>query len=201
MSRRDVYNPVADEIPFDHPDFQSDNVKDAILEAKGIKTFPIALHFVKGNGLNLTMSNGSFFRVTPSTASSGSFSGYPAAFPFQTPFLCRLSSIVLTFRRANFDWNSTAGEIQFDIETRDHEYNGSSVLNRINVKFGNFSGNQTGTDTFRYELFSDSFSYVTGTEEIDYARLIGFRFVKSSSGSRAINSFVDLVMKLNFEEV
>jgi hypothetical protein len=206
MARRDSYIPVAKEVPFSNEDFQSKNVQDAIIEAKGIKTFGYDLHFVSGTGLNTSMSNGTFFRVRPGTFSSGSFSGYPAAFPLQMPFKCKLFSIVLTFRRANFDFDSVSGPILFEIENRTHQYNGSSIVNRVLVRFGNFSGSQTGTDTFRFELFyndtgGDGFEYISGTEELDYGELIGCRFVKAPSGDRRINSFVDIIMKLNYEEI
>jgi len=187
-----------------------DNVQEAIEQAyflaKGIRTFPFELHYVSGSGLNTNMSNGSFFRVRPGTFSSGSYSGYPAAFPLQTPFNCKLYSIVLTFRSAAFDWNANFGPILFEIETRDHVYNGSSILNRILVRFGNFRYSSTGTDTFRYELFyndvgGEGWSYISGDPGIiDYGKLIGCRFVKAPSGDRRINRFVDIVMKLNYEE-
>jgi len=210
-------NPVALGVPFEKqrdPDSQnkkspllSEEVQSAIEEcywkAKGIKTFPFELHFVSGTGLNTSMSNGSFFRVRPGTFSSGSFSGYPAAFPLQMPFRCKLYSIILTFRVAAFDFNATAGPILFELEFRVHFYNGSDVKTRILVSFGNFSGNSTGTDTWRYELFDDSFSVIDPLlpNDFDYAEMIGVRFVKASSGDRRINSFTDIVMKLNFEEV
>ena len=191
----------------------SDNVRDAIEEsyvkAKGIRTFPYELHFVSGTGLNTTMSNGAFFRVRPGTFNSGSWSGYPAAFPLQTPFRCRLFSIVLTFRQASFDWNATAGLIRFEIETRGHEYNGSFIKNRTLVKFGNFSASSTGTGTFSFEIFRkdgevEGFEYIEDdvySSINDYGELIGCRFVKAPVGDRRINSFSDIVMKLNYEEV
>lgn len=198
----------ADNIFFDNStnDFNSDNIQEAIEEAKGIRTFPFDLHFVSGTGLNTTMSNGSFFRVRPGTFASGSYSGYPAAFPLQLPFNCRLFSIVLTFRSAAFDWNATSGPILFEIETRDHQYNGSTVSNRILVRFGNFVNSSTGTDTFKYELFfnnsgGEGFEYISGSPELGYGDMIGCRFVKAPSGVRRINSFTDIVMKLNYEEV
>jgi len=169
----------------------------------GISTFPFDLHFVSGTGLNTQMSNGSFFRVRPGTFASGSYSGYPAAFPLQMPFRSKLYSIVLTFRLAAFDFSAVSGPLLFELEFREHYYNGSDVKTRLLVSFGDFSGNQTPTDTWRYELFEDSFSYIDPLlpQEFQYAEVIGVRFVKAPAGDRRINSFRDIVMKLNFEEV
>lgn len=205
---------VAEETPFDNSnsEFNADNVQDAIEEAKGIRTFPFELHYVSGTGLNTKMTNGSFFRVRPGTFSSGSYSGYPAAFPLQTPFRCKLYSIVLTFRKADFDWNASGGQILFEIETRNHYYNGSDIYNRILVRMGNYGtgyggwGSSSGDGTWEQELFfndsgGDGFEYISGDDEIDFAVMIGCRFVKAPSGDRRINSFRDIVMKLNYEEV
>lgn len=202
---------VARSVPFDNStnDIVGDNVQSVLEElyfGGGIKTFAYDLHFVSGTGLNTNMSNGTFFRVRPSTASSGSFSGYPAAFPLQMPFACKLFSIVITFRSAAFDWNASFGPILFELESRDHAYNGSAINNRILVSFGNFNFSSTGTDTFRYELFfndqgGEGFSYISGDPELSFGQMIGYRFVKAPSGDRRINSFVDIVLKLNFEEI
>jgi len=190
------------------PPFISNNVQDAIVEAylaaKGIKTFPFELHFVSGTGLNTSMSNGSFFRVRPGTFASGSYSGYPSAFPLQMPFDCKLYSIILTFREASFDFNSTPGGILFELEFRVHYYNGSDVKCRVLVNIpGEFSGNSTGTDTFRFILHADNFTVIDPLlpNLFEYAEMIGVRFVKAASGDRRINSFRDIVMKLNFEEI
>lgn len=205
---------VAEETPFDNSnsEFNADNVQDAIEEAKGIRTFPFELHYVSGTGLNTKMTNGSFFRVRPGTFSSGSYSGYPASFPLQTPFRCKLYSIVLTFRKADFDWNASGGQILFEIETRNHYYNGSDIYNRILVRMGNYGtgyggwGSSSGDGTWEQELFfndsgGDGFEYISGDDEIGFAVMIGCRFVKAPSGDRRINSFRDIVMKLNYEEV
>jgi len=204
---------VADSVPFEaslelQEIISADNVKDAIEQcyyaAKGIRTFPFELHYVSGTGLNTSMSNGAFFRVRPGVFLSGSNSGYPAAFPLQMPFKCKLRSIVLTFRNANFDYNATIGPILFEIESRKHYYNGSDIANRILVSFGSFSGSQTGHSTWQYELFyneiGNGFSYIQGPIAHEYGDMIGCRFVKAPSGDRRINSFIDIVMKLNFEE-
>jgi len=205
---------VAESLPFEASSeysaiLLSDNTRDAIEEAyskaKGIRTFPFELHYVSGTGLNTTMSNGAFFRVRPGTSASGSYSGYPSAFPLQSPFNCKLYSIVLTFRNMNFDWSATSGPICFEIETRNHYYNGSDVSSRVQVTFGNFSGSLTGHDTWRYELFyntsGDGFYRISGDEFHNYGDMIGCRFVKASVGDRKVNSMVDVVMKLNYEEV
>jgi len=212
-------NQVAASVPFEPTsEILSDNVQDAIQEAyskaKGIRTFPFELHYVSGTGSNTTMNNGTFFRVRPVTASSGSFSGYPAAFPLQLPFNCKLFSIVLTFRRADFDWNTSGGIIRFELETRTHTYNGSSILNRVMVRIGNYGAgfppgwnSSTGDSTFTNEVFFNSddnvqgFSYISGIPEMVYGDMIGCRFVKAPTGDRRINSFSDIVMKLNYEEV
>jgi len=170
---------------------------------KGVNTFPFELHYVSGTGLNTTMSNGSFFRVRPGTFLSGSYSGYPAAFPLQMPYRCKLYSIVLTFREASFDWSAVPGPLLFELEFRSHYYNGSDVKTRVVVSFGNFSGSSTGHSTWRYELFENSWTYIDPVlpKEFEYAEMIGVRFVKAPSGARRINSWTDIVLKLNFEEV
>jgi hypothetical protein len=187
-------------------------IEDCYTAAKGIRTFPFELHYVSGTGLNTRMSNGAFFRVRPGTFSSGSYSGYPSAFPLQTPFRCKLYSIILTFRKADFDWNASGGIIRFEIETREHYYNGSDIVNRVLVKMGNYGtgyggwGSSSGDGTWREELFfnnnpnEEGFEYISGDEEIEYGTMIGCRFVKAPSGDRRINSFRDIVMKLNYEE-
>ena len=164
------------------------------------------MHYVSGTGLNTSMGNGSFFRVRPGVFSSGSYSGYPSAFPLQIPFNCKLRSIVLTFRQASFDYNVTSGQILFEIETRSHVYNGSSIHNRVLVRFGDFSGNSTGHSTHTYELFynnvgGDGFEYISGDGEIDCGTMIGCRFVKAPSGDRRINSWTDIIMKLNYDAI
>jgi hypothetical protein len=187
-----------EDVPFSESGWDSTTVRDAIIESRIVQ---YNLHFVSGSGLNTSMSNGSFFRVAPSTFSSGSFSGYPAAFPFNAPFDCYLFSAFITFRTASFDFNNTAGNIIFELEAREHVYNGSSVLQGILCSFGNFSGSSTGTGTFRYELLlNDGFSYISGDSKIDKNKLIGYRFVKAS-GLRAINSFTDVVLTLKYKEV
>lgn len=210
---------VAEETPFESESFDwtdaedvQEAIEDCYIAAKGIRTFPFELHYVSGSGLNTTMSNGAFFRVRPGTFSSGSYSGYPAAFPLQTPFSCKLYSIVITFRRANFDWNAAGGQILWELETRDHVYNDSDVYNRILVRMGNYGtgyggwGSSSGDGTWTNELFfndtgGDGFEYISGDDEIEYGAMIGCRFVKAPSGDRRINSFVDIVVKLNYEEV
>jgi len=219
MSRRDTFLQVAETVPFDNDNLDwttSDNVQEAIIDAyeaaKGIRTFPLDLHYVSGTGLNTSMSNGTIFRVRPGTFNSMSFSGYPAAFPLQMPFNCRLYSIVMTFREASFDWNSSGGQILWELETQKMTYNQSSVANRILVRLGNYgtgfggSGNSTGTNTWTAELFfnnsgGDGFEYISGDPELSYGDLIGCRFVKAPSGDRRVNSWRDIVLKLNFEEV
>jgi hypothetical protein len=176
----------------------------AYYRAESIRRFSIELHFVSGTGLNTTMSNGSFFRVRPGTSPSGAYSGYPAAFPYQFPYAAKLETAIMTFRVAAFDFNATAGPVLWELETRAHVYNGSSVYNRLLMSFGTFSGNSTGTDTWRFELTdngaADSFSYIEGDAAIDYGEMIGFRFVKAPSGDRRINSFTDIILKLNYME-
>lgn len=184
--------------------FTSDNAQSAIEEAKagGILTFPFELHYVSGVGLNTVMSNSSFFRVPPGTNPSGSYSGYPSAFPIQIPYDCKLQKIILTFRAAAFDYNAVAGPILFDLELRSHVYNGSSVHSLHTVSFGSFSGSSTGHDQHTYELYAGTpgFTLTSGTQKIDYGAMIGARFVKTGSGDRRINNFTDIVMKLLFEE-
>lgn len=209
MSRRDDNTQVAASVPFESSELDwtdKDNVQEAIedcyIAAKGIKTFPFELHYVSGTGGGTNMNNGSFFRVRPGTFSSGSYAGYPACFPLQIPFKCKLNSIVLTFASASYDWTNQTGPIRFELELRDHVQNGSSVQSRILVEFGSFTGSFTGYGFFRYELFlNNGFTYISGDDEIDYGQLIGVRFVKSTGGLRNINRFADIVMKLNFEEV
>lgn len=207
MSKLFESTQVAVSIPFDNSTngFTADNVQTAIEQARGIKTFSFNLHYVSGTGLNTAMNNGSFFRVNPGTFSSGSNSGYPACFPLQAPFNCKIYSIVLTFRSAAFDFNATLGPILFELETNTHTYNGKTVKNIALLQFGDFNNSSTGTSTFTYELFkttagTDGFSYVSGVEQITYGEMIGCRFVKPSSGDRRINSFRDIVMKINYEE-
>lgn len=206
---------VAGSLPFDKSTeigviLDSDNTQEAIerayVLAKGIRTFPFELHYVSGTGLNTTMSNGSIFRVRPGVFPSASYSGYPAAFPLQMPFKSQIFSIILTFRQAAFDYNAIAGHILFELESRVHTYNGSSVCNRILVRFGNYSGNSTGHDKHQYELFYNDtggagFEYIEGDCEHEYGDMVGCRFVKAPTGDRRINSFTDIIMKLNFEEV
>lgn len=209
--RRFQITQTAKETPFDSSDVNwtsaddtEEAIKDCYIAAKGIKTFPFELHYVSGTGLNTSMSNGAFFRVRPGTFASGSYSGYPSAFPLQMPFSCKLYSIVLTFREASFDWNATPGSILFELEFRRHYYNGSGVLCRLLVTIpGSFNLGSTGTNTWRYELFNTNFSVIDPAlpNNFLYGEMVGVRFVKASSGDRRINSFKDIVMKLNFEEV
>ena len=201
MSRLDVYNPVADEIHFDHPDFQSDNVKDAILEAKGIATFPVELHFVSGTGGNTTMNNSSFFRIKPGTFPSGSFAGYTSCFPLLVPFLCRLKSLVITFTIANFDWTASAGPVSFDLEFQKILHNGSSVYSVYRVSWGNYSGSQISYGFNTFSLDSSNFTLISGVDNLQPGDLIGWRFVKSSAPARNINNFQNILLTLNFEEV
>jgi len=168
---------------------------------EGIKTFPHFLHFHNGTGGNVTMNNGSFFRVPPSTFASGSFSGYNACFPLQVPFPCKLKTIELTFTIANFDWSASAGTIKFELEFRKIIHNGSSVHSTYNVEWGNFSGSQVSYDLNKFSLDNNNFALSSGVENLTEGDLIGFRFVKSPSGVRRINSFQNILMALNFEEV
>jgi hypothetical protein len=170
------------------------------ITGRGIQTFPHFLHFHNGSGGNVTMNNGSFFRVPPSTFASGSFAGYNACFPLQAPFPSRLVSIELTFTIANFDFNATAGTVRFDLEFRRIIHNGSSVYSVYTVEWGNFSGSQISYDLNKFSLDASNFSLISGTEELTQGDLIGFRFVKSSSGVRRINNFQNILMVLNFEE-
>lgn len=177
-------------------------IEDCYIAAKGIKTFPYELHYVSGTGGGTTMNNSSFFRVRPGTFACGSYSGYAACFPLQVPFTCKLKSIVLTFASASFDWTAVAGPVNFELRFRTHTVNGSSEYSRILCSFGNYSGSQVpyGFNTFELTL-GNGFSYISGSDEINYGEMLGVLFVKSSTGARNINNFLDIVMKLNFEEV
>jgi len=197
-------SPSSREVSFYEENFDAKNVHDAILQARGIKTFNHNLHYVSGSGLNTTMGNGSFFRVYPTTFSSGSYSGYPSAFPLKMPYDCKMLSIVLTFRKAAFDYNATEGQLLFELESRNHVYNGSSVYSRTLVRFGSFSGNSTGDSTHNYELFynntgEDGFEFISGDEFFNYSDIIGFRFVKAPSGNRRINNFTDILLTIVYE--
>lgn len=175
--------------------FQTKNVEE------GIKTFAVPLHFVRGSGGNLTMNNGSFFRTTPGTFNSGSFAGYNDCFPLAVPVNSQLKSIVLTCTNASYDFNANSGPINFLLEFRDIFHNGSSVYSTYLVQFGNFSGSQIGYGFNTFVLDDSNFTLQTGSPTIQAGDLIGFRFVKSSTGVRDINNFQNILLTLNFEEV
>lgn len=202
MSRRDEYNPVASEIPFDNTDtdFESDNVRDAIIEAKGIRTYPVELHYVNGTGGSTTMGNGSFFRTKPGTFPSGSYSGYNACFPLLVNFKSKLVSLRLVFTIANFDWTATSGPVSFDIEFRSMTHDGSVVHSMYRISWGNYSGSQVPYAFNTFDLDSSNITLLSGPDNIDADNLIGFRFVKSTAPARNINNFSDILLTLSFEE-
>lgn len=202
------FNQNAKGTPFDNTGttFTKTNVQEAIEEAKITalkRNFNVPLHFVSGTGLNTSMSNGAFFRVYPGTFASGSYSGYPSSFPTQMPYNSKINSMSLTFRVAAFDFNTTAGTIKFDIEFRLHQYNGSTVYSIATCSFGSFSGNSTGAATHVFELLpTTNFVFQSGyPETFSFADMIGYRFVKTASVDRAINSFTDVRLTLNMENV
>ena len=176
------------------------NVQDAIVEARGVNQWVYRLHYGDGANLNVTMSNSSFFRVYPGTFSSGSYSGYPTSFPERVPYDCFLQSAGITFRNASFDYNVISGSILWDLEIRNHVYNGSSINSTYTVPVGDFSGNQTGHSTWKFLVPVADMTIVSGSNEYMMGDMIGCRFVKTSSGDRRINSFTDIVLDLIFEE-
>lgn len=218
MSNKIFTLPVAESTPFEplrNPDctgaesvLESTDVQCAIEEcyhkAKGIKTFPFELHYVSGTGGGTTMNNNTFFRVRPGTFSSGSYGGYPSCFPLQMPFKCRLYSVVLTFALANFNYSATPGQVALQLTMRDHTQNGSSVHNQTLLKWGNYSGTQIPYGFNTVELFAstvgDGFQVTSGSDEYVYGQQIGVLFTLPGL-TREIQSFSDIVMKLNFEEV
>jgi len=172
----------------------------------------VNIHYVKGNGTNQTFTNGSFFRTYPSTYACGSNSGYASAFPSLIPFDCIVDSIVLIFRRADFDWSADAGLIQMEIENSGHYYNGNYIINRILLQFGHFGAGAIGWNTstgdgdFMFTALEGTsgsrFSFISGSNIIPKDTLLGCRFVKAPpGGDRRINSFRDIVVQLRLKKI
>jgi hypothetical protein len=179
-------------------DIEADNIRDAIEENR----FIWKLHFVSGTGLNTSFGNGSFFRAWPGTFANGSFSGYPAAFPITMPYDCKIKRMKLFFRSAAFDFNSTQGPIQMELEFRTHVYNGSSVYTRINIAFGSFQFSGTGTQDFIFDFEESDLTYLASLpESFDKGQIVGVRFVKSASGDRRINSLVDVLLDIEMVRI
>jgi len=179
--------------------FIASDVQGAIEEAKR-RTFLMNLHKVRT--INSSFSNSGFWDTWPAQYASASYSGFGSAcYPFTLPFNCKIVEVNMIFRKANFDFNATAGVIRHDIELRDHQYNGSTVDSLITVPFGSFSGNNTGDSTHKFTIPAANLVFNSGNNVFEKGLILGARFVKSSGGVRAINSFVDPIMQIILEEI
>jgi hypothetical protein len=164
------------------------------------KQFIMNLHKIRT--INSSFSNGGFWDTWPAQYASGSNSGFGSAcYPFTLPFDCKIVEVNMIFRKANFDFNATAGVILHDIELRDHQYNGSTVDSLITVPFGSFSGNNTGDSTHKFTIPAADLVFNSGNNVFEKGLILGARFVKSSGGARAIQSFVDPIMQIILEEI
>lgn len=147
---------------------------------------------------NNNMSNGAWFYNFGGRYLTGSWSGYASnCTPLQIPYNCRIKTIILTFRYAAFDWLATAGQLHASFNFQTHAYDGSSTLTDLGIRFGNFSGNNTGTSTHRYVI--TSFEEIVGTNYFPVYELLGVRFLKTAQpDGGAINSWIDPVITFHF---
>jgi hypothetical protein len=152
------------------------------------------------NGNNL-MSNAQWFDMWSGSTSSGSYSGFGSSTqPFIMPCNSKLTKAVVVFRKANFDWISTSGNIFCCIGFYDHLYNGTDLICKLNMELvGSFFGNNTGYDTFKFEI--TDFDEAEGTNYFSALSILGVQLRKDISQAGQIQSLSDPILLLEFEEV
>lgn len=174
-----------------------DNVQDALehLYTKS-RSYTWQIHRRSG-----TLNNGSFFYADLTTTPCGSYSGYPSCYCLSVPYNSKIASINLIVTNAAWSWTNTTGPIHFKMEVRDHNQNGSSVVNNITASWGNYTGTQLGYGFHQFTLYPDQELTFQNGNIFSANDLIGIRFVKSSFGTRDINNFTNIILQINFEEI
>lgn len=157
------------------------------------------VHKVKSG--NRSMSNASWFDAHPSMYSTGSYSGYNAnIMPFIVPYNCKVSKVTLTFRRARFDWRSSAGNLLFEFGFYRMTHNSHEDICRLGIELeGSFSGNDTNINTFSYEVFN--FTERVGDNLFFAKDILGVQFRKDISNPGQIYSIYDPIVCFELKEV
>lgn len=149
---------------------------------------------------NGTLTNGSWFRRSPGTGISGSWSGYPSAYPFVLPFDCTLSKIFLNVSGAGYDWRGSPGEIFIDIGIFSHVYNGSSKIYTAGLTLdGPFSGSSFSGQNIKEVIVNMTDTF--GTNAFLKNTLVGFMLLKEASRSGQCNNLVNSYLSFEFTEV
>jgi hypothetical protein len=147
------------------------------------------------------MSNATWFDSWPSQLVSGSYSGYnSSAQPIIIPYACKLGRVFLIFRRARYDWRSSAGPIYFEFGFYTMDYNDATDYCRIGVELpGTFSGSDTGEHTLKYDI--TDLSVRVGENLFSPQDIVGVQFRKDTSQPGQIYSIYDPLVLLLFDGV
>jgi len=148
---------------------------------------------------NNTMSNGGWFDQWPSNDACGSWSGYASSCkPFICPENLYIKKVNLVFRKANFDWRSSAGSIFIELGVYTMLYNGASDVARLVMEMGDFSGSTTPHGTYKYEI--ENFTERVGSNSFNKFDIIGFQLRKDVSFPGAVNSIINPLFQIHLEE-
>lgn len=146
-----------------------------------------------------TMIPGEWFDCTGGTYSTGSFSGYAkSCTPVYVAFHRFVRSIHLIFEKAIFVNRATAGTISFTIEFYSITRTSATSIVQIKCEFGSFSGTTTGDGFWHYDI--NSFTIVSGTNDIPEGTLIGAVFKQPTSNPGDMTSITNPVLSILFEE-
>lgn len=150
---------------------------------------------------NQRMSNASWFDAHPSRYSTGSYSGYNSnAMPFIIPCNCYIYKAIFIFRRAKYDWRCSTGNIFFEFGFYKLSYNSHTDYCRLGVELeGSFSGNDTGTDNFKYEI--TNFNERVGSNSFSTMDILGVQFRKDTSTPGQIYQIYDPIVLFEFKEI
>jgi hypothetical protein len=169
-----------------------------ITEVLTRRSFNYQIHKTK-NGNNL-MTNATWFDVWPSSTSSGSYSGFGSSTqPIIIPYNCRLSNVLISFRRAYFDWRSSPGNIFIELGFYTHLYNQATDYCRLGMELiGSFSGGYSNYNTYKFDI--SEFTARVGNNSFTKNSLLGVQLRKDISQQGQIQSLSDPILLLTFEE-
>lgn len=158
------------------------------------------------NGTNI--STGSFYDLYETNKNdgiySGSWSGWSGSGsnPTIIPYNCKIVKAHIRFSRARFDWRSSAGNLFLDIGCIDHNYN--NTFNERILRFeipSSFSGNDTGTGSYKYTITESDISAMSGSNNFNEGEMIGFLLRGSTSTPGRIYQIDNPFHSLTFEGI
>jgi hypothetical protein len=180
--------------------FVATKVQEAIEEAKANATAKMKLYCELNYRPAGAMSNASWFNRGPGANISGSYSGWPSAFPLVIPFNCSLTRVCFNLSAAGYDWrNSGAGNIFAQLAAYSHAYNGTTAEMQIDLTItGSFTGGSFVSQNIEREM--TSWAVNSGSTSFVKGKKLGFQFRKDISKEGQCYSITNPYLLLEFTE-